>query len=193
MSVGDGPLIADRRLIEEVMGLGRLMRAASFPAHHASGLTAEQFWLLRSLEARSPANVGTVAEALGITPSSATSACKRLEQAGMVTRTRQSSDERVVQVDLTAQGRARLEEMRQRHRDAVGRLLAVLDPQEQAALQKLLERILTASAPLGGGHSCPAGRLQHIFAPSDQALGAAQRPAPTAQPSDTSPLQGSTL
>jgi MarR family transcriptional regulator, organic hydroperoxide resistance regulator len=81
---------------------------------HGSRLTAEQIWLLRFLERQCPGNVGALAEALGITPSSATTACKRLEQAGLVTRTRQATDERVVLVDLTAQGRAHLDEMRRR-------------------------------------------------------------------------------
>ena len=148
------------RLIEDFIGLWRLLRAAAYPPHQA-GLTAEQFWLLRYLERQCPVSVGALAEALGITPSSATSACKRLEQAGLLTRTRQATDERVVQVDLTAQGRAQLGAMRQRQRDAVGRLLAVLDPQEQATLQRLLDRVLAAGRPSAGGHSCCTSTLHH--------------------------------
>jgi MarR family transcriptional regulator, organic hydroperoxide resistance regulator len=141
------------RLIEDVMGLWRLVRAAAYPPHHVR-LTAEQFWLLRYLERQCPVSVGTLAEALGITPSSATTACKRLEQAGLVTRTRQATDKRVVLVDLTAQGRAQLDELRRRQREAVGRLLAVLDPQEQATLQRLLARVLAAGRQGAGGPSC---------------------------------------
>jgi MarR family transcriptional regulator, organic hydroperoxide resistance regulator len=159
----EGPPGAER-LIEDVMGLWRLVRAAAYPPHQA-GLTAEQFWLLRYLErqcmgAAHPISVGALAEALGITPSSATSACKRLEQAGLVTRTRQATDERVVQVDLTAQGRAQLGEMRRRQREAVGRLLAVLDPQEQATLQRLLARVLAAGRQSAGGPSCGTSALR---------------------------------
>jgi DNA-binding MarR family transcriptional regulator len=147
----EGPPNAER-LVEDVLGLWRLLRAAAYPPHHA-GLTAEQFWLLRYLERQCPLSVGALAEALGITPSSATSACKRLEQAGLLTRTRQASDERVVQVDLTAQGRAQLDEMRRRQHEAVGRLLAVLDPQERATLQRLLDRVLAAGCQRTGGQS----------------------------------------
>jgi DNA-binding MarR family transcriptional regulator len=100
------------------------------------------------------------AEALGITPSSATSACKRLEQAGLVTRTRQATDKRVVLVDLTAQGRAQLVELRRRQRKAMGRLLAVLDPQEQATLQRLLARVLAAGRQGAGGPSCCTSALR---------------------------------
>ena len=154
----EGPPSAER-LIEDFIGLWRLLRAAAYPPHQAA-LTAEQFWLLRYLERQCPVSVGALAEALGITPSSATSACKRLEQAGLLTRTRQATDERVVQVDLTAQGRAQLGEMRRRQREAVGRLLAVLDPQEQATLQRLLARVLAAGRQSAGGPSCCTSALR---------------------------------
>jgi DNA-binding MarR family transcriptional regulator len=154
----EGPPGAER-LIEDVMGLWRLVRAAAYPPHQA-GLTAEQFWLLRYLERQCPVSVGALAEALGITPSSATTACKRLEQAGLVTRTRQATDERVVQVDLTAQGRAQLGEMRRRQREAVGRLLAVLEPQEQATLHRLLARVLAAGRRGAGGPACCTSALR---------------------------------
>ena len=86
--------------------------------------------------------------------------CKRLEQAGLVTRTRQATDKRVVLVDLTAQGRAQLDELRRRQREAVGRLLAVLDPQEQATLQRLLARVLSAGRQGAGGPSCCTSALR---------------------------------
>jgi DNA-binding MarR family transcriptional regulator len=83
---------------------------------------------VRYLERQCLVSVGAVAEGRGITPSSATTACKRLEQAGLVTRTRQATDKRGVLVDHMAQGRAQLNEMRRCRRKAVGRLFAVLDP-----------------------------------------------------------------
>lgn len=131
-------------VVENVMGLWRLIRTTAYPAH-LSGITPQQFWLLRHLEGQCPRSVGALADTLGITASSTTSACKRLEQAGLVTRARQADDERVVEVDLTPRGHAQLEEMRQRQRDVVERLIAVLDPQEQATLDQLLARILNAA------------------------------------------------
>lgn len=150
--------VADR-LIEDVTGLWRLVRAASYPGHAGHHLTPQQFWLLRFLERQCPVSVGHLADALGITSSSATSAAKRLEQDGLVTRTRQIADERVVEVNLTAQGRAQLVAMRQRQRDAMGRLLAVLEPREQATLHQLLARVLAAGGQHAASHPyCPAGR-----------------------------------
>jgi len=154
------PGITDR-LIEDVAGLWRLVRLSAYPLH-MDGMTPEQFWLLRFLERHSPVSIGALAKALGITPSSATSACKRLEQAGLVTRTRQASDERVVNVELTELGRAQLAQMRRRQRDAVGRFLAVLDPQEQATLHQLLDRVLDGCKQTMEGDPCGPGGRRHL-------------------------------
>jgi DNA-binding MarR family transcriptional regulator len=154
------PGITDR-LIEDVTGLWRFVRLAAYPVH-LEGMTPEQFWLLRYLERHSPVSIGALAEALGIKPSSATSACKRLEQAGLVTRTRQSSDERVVNVEITELGAAQLAQMRQRQREAVGRFLGVLDPQEQATLLQLLDRVLAACRESIEDEPCGPGGRRHL-------------------------------
>jgi len=67
-----------------------------------------------------------------------TTACKRLEKSGLVTRTRQSEDERVVQVTLTEQGHERVEAWHQQRRTLLRQLLTQLDQQDQDTLQRLL-------------------------------------------------------
>ena len=67
-------------------------------------ITPEQYWLLRLLRKRGTLSIGEVAEALGVTGSSATTACKRLEKAGLLTRERQSDDERMVCVSAHGTG-----------------------------------------------------------------------------------------
>src|SRR5436309_13162863 len=63
--------------------------------------------------------------------------------------------------------------MRRRQREAVGRLLAVLDPQEQARLQRLLARVLAAGRR-GGGPSCCTSAL-HQKEPSADGWGSAKQ------------------
>ncbi len=50
-------------------------------------------------------SVGTIARRLALESSTVTPLVKRLEQAGLATRQRSQTDERQVQVDLTAAGR----------------------------------------------------------------------------------------
>jgi DNA-binding MarR family transcriptional regulator len=87
-------------------------------------------------------SIGEVAEALGVTASSATTACKRLEKVGLLTRERQSDDERMVRVALTQQGHEQIEAWQQQRRAFLTQLLAPLNQQDQIELQRLLETML---------------------------------------------------
>ena len=129
------------RLVDDVLALYHLIRRASHPVHRAE-MTPEQYWLLRLLNRRGALSIGELAEALGVTGSSVTTACKRLEKAGLVTRERQADDERMVRVVLTGQGLARIESWQQQRRELLTQLLAPLDQDEQKTLQRLLERVL---------------------------------------------------
>ncbi len=129
------------RLVDDVLALYHLIRRASHPVHRAE-MTPEQYWLLRLLRRKGAMSIGELAEALGVTGSSVTTACKRLEKAGLVTRERQSNDERMVRVMLTEHGHERIEAWQQQRRALLSQLLAPLNQDEQRTLQKLLEQIL---------------------------------------------------
>ncbi|HLI68153.1 MAG TPA: MarR family transcriptional regulator [Ktedonobacteraceae bacterium] len=135
--------MATDRLVEDLLTLWRLLRVSTHPVRRGE-ITPEQYWLLKLLNKRGELSIGELAEALGLTGSSVTTACKRLERAGMVHRARQidGQDERIVLVTLTTQGREQLEAWQQARRDAVTEILTPLAPSEQDELQRLLERIL---------------------------------------------------
>ncbi|MFL5666963.1 MAG: MarR family winged helix-turn-helix transcriptional regulator [Ktedonobacteraceae bacterium] len=145
-------MMTTEQLAEELLSLWRILRGLSHPVRHAE-ITPEQYWLLRLLSRAGPLSIGELASQLGIAMSSATSACKRLEKAGLLTRARRTEDERVVQVALTEQGRARIEAWKQRKREALTKLLSVLDQHEQEELQRMLERVLEAA----GAHEINSG------------------------------------
>jgi DNA-binding MarR family transcriptional regulator len=141
------PPVTDR-LVEELLTLWRVLRQVSQPDKRGE-ITPEQFWLLRVLDQQGPSSVGELAGALGIMSSSVTAACKRLETAGLVRRERQAGDERVVMVSLTDRGVDRIAQWRREKRAALARLLAPLDEEEQAQLQRLIERVLVAADAAG--------------------------------------------
>ena len=135
--------MATDQLVEDLLALWRLLRVNTHPVRRGE-ITPEQYWLLKLLNKRGELSIGELADALGVTGSSATTACKRLEKAGMLNRARQADgqDERVVLVTLTAQGREQIEAWQQERRDELTHMLAPLTPSEQAELQRLIERIL---------------------------------------------------
>jgi DNA-binding MarR family transcriptional regulator len=136
--------MATERLVEDLLTLWHHLRNLSNPVRRAE-MTPEQYWLLRLLNRRGPLNISELANELGIAISSATVSCKRLERAGLLTRERQSDDERVVRVALTEQGLAQIDAWRQRKREALTYWLSVLNEQEQKTLQSLIERVLEAA------------------------------------------------
>ena len=135
--------MATDRLVEDLLALWRLLRVNTHPVRRGE-ITPEQYWLLKLLNKRGELSIGELAEALGVTGSSVTTACKRLEKAGLLRRERQGDgqDERVVLVTLTAQGREQIEAWQQERRVALIQMLAPLTPSEQEELQRLIERIL---------------------------------------------------
>ncbi|WP_293413584.1 MarR family winged helix-turn-helix transcriptional regulator [Phenylobacterium sp.] len=73
------------------------------------GLTYPQYLVLSVLGEADGLTIGGVAARLDLESSTVTPLVKRLESAGLVTRTRSLEDERRVEVRLTASGRALLE------------------------------------------------------------------------------------
>lgn len=136
--------MATEQLAEDLLALWRLLRNLSHPVRRAE-MTPEQYWLLRLLHRAGSLSISELANELGIAISSATISCKRLEKAGLLTRERQLDDERVVRVTLTATGLAQIDAWRQRKREALTRMLNVLDRQEQQALQSMIERVLESA------------------------------------------------
>ena len=132
--------MASERLVEDLLTLSRMLR----PQRH-SDMTPQQYWLLRHLRHAGPLSIGELANALGVTTGSATMACKRLEKAGLLTRERQSDDERIVQVALTEQGCAQIDAWRQHKFESAAKMLDSLDQQEQQELQRLIELLLVAA------------------------------------------------
>lgn len=135
------PVAATDQLVEDLLSLWRVLRQTTHPVRRGD-ITPEQFWLLTRLRLHGPASIGELAEALGVTQSSATTACQRLERAGLATRARDVADERVVRVALTALGEARIEQWRREKRAALAELLAPLNPAERGELQRLLRKTL---------------------------------------------------
>jgi DNA-binding MarR family transcriptional regulator len=76
------------------------------------GLTFPQYLVILDLLNGSPRTVGELGSRLGMDTGTITPMLKRLQAAGMLTRTRDVSDERRVLVDLTAASRAIEDDLR---------------------------------------------------------------------------------
>ena len=75
------------------------------PMLDAMGITYPQYLVLNVLAEGDGSTIGAIAGRLALEPSTITPLVKRLERAGLVTRQRSRTDERLVQVQLTGAGR----------------------------------------------------------------------------------------
>ncbi len=82
--------------------MGRLYRGLLAPM----GLTYPQFLVLLALGGDAPLSLRDLGQAVALESNTLTPLLKRMQQAGLLTRSRNPEDERALQVALTDQGRA---------------------------------------------------------------------------------------
>ena len=109
--------------------MGRILQ----PAAEELGLPPVQMLLLVALDCGGPVSVGGLSRALDMNAGNVSTHCKRLEQAGLLTRTRSQTDERVVNLELTSAGRSATGKF-QRVLDQCGAALDQLPPAKREAI-----------------------------------------------------------
>lgn len=131
-------LLLDNQLCFALYSTSLLMTKLYKPLLSKLGLTYPQYLAMLVLWERDGMTVGEISTRLLTDPGSLTPLLKRLESIGLLSRTRSKEDERVVLVNLTAEGR-RLQGEAQDIPACVSGALA-LEPPEMKGLQaQLLE------------------------------------------------------
>ena len=139
------------RIVALYRAAGREMRAGD-PSGWAAHLTMPQVRVLFFLGRQGPSSVREVAAGMGVTQPSATETLEKLVRAGLVERTADSCDRRVVRNTLTAAGREIIEQPWEARRAAVASALRGASPGERAAITRglaLLCDILQRSGHAG--------------------------------------------
>ena len=103
------------------------------PVLEPLGLTHPQYLVMLALWESSPRSLSALADELAMEPATLSPLVKRLESQGRVSRTRRADDERVLEIALTAEGRA----LRTEALDVPGQIMARVgvDATERAALR----------------------------------------------------------
>ena len=95
----------DEQLCFALYSASRAMTRAYAPVLEGLGLTYPQYVVMLVLWEQDDLSVGELGAPLGLDSGTLTPLLKRLEEAGLVSRTRGAEDERVVRIGLTAAGR----------------------------------------------------------------------------------------
>ena len=143
MTVPDDLLALDRQVCFALAVASRNVIALYRPILEPMGLTHPQYLVMLALWEESPLSVTELGRRLSLDPATLSPLLKRLEAGGMVTRQRDSRDERALAVSLTAKGRrtrARAERIPAAILDRLDMNLAQLEE-----LRDGLNRIIDAS------------------------------------------------
>jgi len=128
------------KIADLIWEIWRTSKSASHPVR-VGEVTPEQYWILRFLNSNGPQRIKDIASYIGTTASPVTISVKRLERQNLVKRERSSKDERVVTVQMTAEGRERFEMWRLRRREAISVVFESLNAKEKTALLGLLQKV----------------------------------------------------
>ncbi|MEZ2331663.1 MarR family winged helix-turn-helix transcriptional regulator [Mesorhizobium sp. RCC_202] len=126
----------DQQLCFALYSASGLMTKLYRPLLEPLGLTYPQYLVMLALWQRSPSTIGELGEALGLDSATLTPLLKRMEAGGLVTRRRDSADERRVLVEPTAKGEA----LRASMKDVQAGLACgmPLEPEELKSLHRTL-------------------------------------------------------
>ena len=108
-------------------------------------VTLTQYRSLVVLASRGPQGVATLAEAVAVTPPTASRLVDRLVRKGLVRRRGDSRDRRQVRVGLTEAGRRLVDLVTERRRQEIAQLLTSIDPEAQHALAAGLQQLARAA------------------------------------------------
>jgi DNA-binding MarR family transcriptional regulator len=115
------------------------------PGWVAQELTFGQMRLLFLLSKHGPSPMSRIAEWLNVGLPAASGIVERVERHGLVTREHRVDDRRVVDCQLTDQGRTLIEEIAGMRREVLRQTLGVLTDEELAELARLIRLLLERS------------------------------------------------
>ncbi len=100
------------------------------------GLTVLQLRLLMEIAHKGPQTVGGAAESLGLAGANASILCKKLEKAGLLSRTRDAGDERVVRIELTEKASSLIRASERRFQD---RIAGIIAQEDEASIKSMID------------------------------------------------------
>ncbi len=137
-------------VVEAVLGASRVLVAVAARSLAGVGddVTLPQYRALVVLASRGPQRVADLADALGVTPPTATRMCDRLVRKGLVRRRTSRDDRREVHMALTSTGRLLVGEVTRRRREEIEGILARIAPADQVRMVELFRKLNDAAGEM---------------------------------------------
>jgi DNA-binding MarR family transcriptional regulator len=147
MKKSSSRLRAPDSVVDAVLSASRVLVAvaARSLSDVAEEVTLTQYRTLVVLASRGPQNLAGLAEAVGVTPATATRMCDRLVRKDLVRRRTERDDRRQLRVALTAKGRSLVDAVTDRRRREIELIMKDIPTEEQAVLVQALSRFTAAA------------------------------------------------
>lgn len=139
---------------EVIDNLRRVIKAISEYAKCAekkTGLTEHQLWAIKLVAGNSAIKVSDLARQMYLHPATVVGILDRLATKGLVQRRRSTKDKRVVEIDLTAEGRIVVDKIPQVAEDMLTNKLEALPEKRLSRVSKGMREIVGI---LSAGKSC---------------------------------------
>jgi DNA-binding MarR family transcriptional regulator len=139
--------IDNEAIVDAVLTASRVLVAVAARSlgDVAEEVTLTQYRTLVVLASRGPQSLAELADAVDVTPPTATRMCDRLIKKGLVVRRHERGDRRLIRLTLANEGRELVDAVTQRRRTEISHLMEAIPLDQQAALVDSLQR-LTAAA-----------------------------------------------
>jgi DNA-binding MarR family transcriptional regulator len=136
-----------REVVDAVVGASRALVgvAARSLAGFEEDVTLAQYRMLVLLCGRGPQRVADLAQGLGVNPSTATRMSDRLVAKHLARRHRAASDRRSVRVGVTTAGRSLVDEVTERRRLEIGRIIEAMAPERRGLLVEAMRSFAEAA------------------------------------------------
>jgi DNA-binding MarR family transcriptional regulator len=133
-------------VIDAVLSASRVLVAvaARSLSDLAEEVTLTQYRTLVVLASRGPQSLAGLADAVGVTPATATRMCDRLVRKDLIRRRTERDDRRQLRVALTTKGRSLVDAVTERRRREIGRIVREIPVDEQVVLVHALGRLASA-------------------------------------------------
>lgn len=133
------------QLMEKVTKAGDKFRKLQAKYMFEQKLTAPQFGVLEILYRMGPLPLKRISEEMLVTGANITCVVDNLEKEGLVKRVHSKDDRRVILAELTATGKAKLDQIMPNYIEKVTAVVSSLSESEQKQLISLLEKLSFSS------------------------------------------------
>ena len=113
----------------------------SLTAGIGENISLTEIHIIEKIGAQQPSRMSSIAKAVGVTLATLTVACDKLESKGLIVRTRDATDKRVVNVSLTPRGQTIYTYHKEFHERMIAAALSDLSPAETALLATSLQKL----------------------------------------------------